>query len=89
MVMSRYEIARQKKQNIKIGNGSSENVVNLTYLETIVTNQNFIDEEVKSVLNSGNAYCHLVHNLLSYRLLPKILRITSKILKTLILLVSM
>jgi len=44
-------------------------------LGTIVTNQNSLQEEIKSRLNSRNAYYHSVQNLLSSSLLPKILKI--------------
>jgi hypothetical protein len=37
------------------------------YLETTVTNQNSIQEEIKSILKSGNAFYHSVQNLLSSR----------------------
>jgi hypothetical protein len=36
-----------------------------------VTNQNLIQEEIKRRLNSGNACCHSVQNLLSSHLLSK------------------
>jgi hypothetical protein len=41
------------------------------HLGTTVTNQNFIQWEIKRRLNSGNACYHSVHNLLSSRLLSK------------------
>jgi hypothetical protein len=44
-------------------------------LGTTVTNQNFIQEEIKRRLNSGNACYHSVQNLLSSRLLSKNLKI--------------
>jgi hypothetical protein len=45
-------------------------------LGTTVTNQNFIQEEIKRRLNSGNACYHSVQNLLSSRLLSKHVKIT-------------
>jgi hypothetical protein len=42
---------------------------------TTLTNQNFIQEEIKSRLKSGTACCHLVQNLLSSSLLFKNLKI--------------
>jgi hypothetical protein len=51
-------------------------------LGTTVTNQNLIQEEIKKRLNSGNAYYHLVQNLLSYCLLSKNIEI--RIYKTII-----
>jgi hypothetical protein len=53
------------------------------YLGTTVTNQNLIQEEIKSRLNSGNACYHSVQNLLSSRPLSKNLKI--RIFKTIIL----
>jgi hypothetical protein len=48
-----------------------ENVSQLKYLETTVTNQNRLQEEIKRRLNSVNSYYHSVQNLLSYRLLSE------------------
>ena len=45
------------------------------YLGTTLTNQNSIAGEIKRRLRSGNAYYHLVQNLLSPRLLSKNLKI--------------
>jgi hypothetical protein len=53
------------------------------YLGTTVTNQNLIQEEIKSRLNSGNACYHSVRNLLSSRLLSKNVKV--RIYKTIIL----
>ena len=53
------------------------------YLGTTLTNQNSIQEEIKSRLNSRNACCHSVQNLLSSSLLSKNLKI--KIYRTIIL----
>jgi len=44
-------------------------------LGTTLTNQNFIAEEIKSRLSSGNACYHSVQNLLSSRFLSKNLKI--------------
>ena len=43
---------------------------------TTLTNQNSIQEEIKSRLKSGNACCYSVQNLLSYSLLSKNTKIT-------------
>ena len=45
--------------------------------------QNSIQEEIKSTFQSGDAYCHLVQNLLSSSLLSKNIKI--KIYRTIIL----
>ena len=54
------------------------------YLGTTLTNQNSIQEEIKSRLKSGNASYHSVQNILSSTLLPK--NLTIKIFRTIILL---
>jgi hypothetical protein len=41
------------------------------YLGTALTNQNYIQEEIKSRLQSRNACCHSVQDLLSCSLLSK------------------
>jgi hypothetical protein len=74
MLLSHHHNAGQKC-NIKIANRSSENVAQLKYLETTVTNQNLIKEEIKRRLNSGNACYHSVQSLSSSRLLSKNLKI--------------
>jgi hypothetical protein len=68
---------------MKITNRSFENVSQFKYLETTVTNQNLIQEEIKKRLNSGNACYHLVLNLMLSWLLSKNLQI--RIYKTIIL----
>jgi len=52
------------------------------YLGTTVTNQNYIQEEIKSRLKLGNAGYHSVQNLLSSSLLSKNIKI--KIYRTII-----
>jgi hypothetical protein len=74
-----FPISRQQNvgqnRDIKIAHRSFENVSQFKYLGTTVTNQNFIQEEIKRRLNSGNACYHSVENLLSSRLLSKKLKI--------------
>jgi hypothetical protein len=56
MVMSRDQNAG-RNHSIRIDNSSFERVEELRYLGTTLTNQNSIQEEVKSRLKSGNACC--------------------------------
>jgi len=78
-----------KDQNVgqshctEIDNSSFKRVEEFKYLETALTNQNSIQEEIKSRLNLGNACYHLVQNLLSSSLASKNLKI--KIYRTIIL----
>ena len=53
------------------------------HLETILTNQNSIQEEIKSRLKSGNVCYYSVQNILSSSLLSKKLKI--KIYRTIVL----
>ena len=86
MVMSRDQNAG-RIQSAMIDNSTFESVEKFKYLETTLTNQNSIPEEIKSRLRSGNAFYHSVQNLLSSRLISKNLEI--KIYRTVILLVVM
>jgi hypothetical protein len=70
---------------MKIDNSSFERLEEFEYLGTTLTNQNSIQEDIKSRLKSGNACYHLVQNLLSSSLLYKNLKIM--IYRTIILLV--
>jgi hypothetical protein len=70
MIMSRYPNSGQN-QNIRIANESFEKVAKFKYLGTTLTNQNDIQDEIKSRLNSGNACYYSVQNLLSSRLISK------------------
>jgi len=68
---------------MKIDNRSFEMLEEFKYLGTSLTNQNSIQEEIKSRLKSGNASYHSVQNILSSSLLIKNLKI--KIFRTIIL----
>jgi len=74
VVISRDQNAG-RSHNLKIDNGSFERVEDFRYLETVITNQNSIQEEIKSRLQSGNACYHSVQNLLSSSLLSKNVKI--------------
>ena len=84
MVMSQDQHA-VKNHNIYIyiGNKSFERVENFKYLGTTLMNQNFIHEDIKCRVQSGNACCYSVQNLLSSSLLSKNIKV--KIYRTLIL----
>ena len=74
LVMSRHQNAG-RSHNTKIDNSSFERVKEFEYLGTTLTNQNSIQEEIKSRLRSGNA-CYLsMQSLLSSSLLYKNLKI--------------
>src|SRR5215510_13087939 len=82
MIMSR-EGNSGRGHSVKIDNSSIERVEEFKYLGVTLTDQNSIQEEIKSRLKLGNASYHSVQNLLSSRLLSKNLKI--KIYRTIIL----
>jgi UDP-galactopyranose mutase len=86
MVMSRNQNAGQSL-SIKTDNSSFARVDKFKYLGTILTNQNSIQDEIKSRLKSGNACYYSVQNILSSSLLSKNIKI--KIYRTIILLVGL
>jgi hypothetical protein len=55
----------------KIADRSFENVSQFRYLGIALTYQNLIEEEIKTIFNSGNACYHSAQNLLSTQLLSK------------------
>jgi hypothetical protein len=67
MVVSRHQNVGQS-HNLQIANKSHENVEKFKSLRAAVTNKNYIHEEIKSRLNSGNACYHSVQSLLSSHL---------------------
>ena len=67
---------------MKVDNSSIERVEELKYLGKTLTNQNSIQEEIKSRLKLGNACYHSVQNLLPSSFLSKNLKI--KIYRTII-----
>jgi hypothetical protein len=68
---------------MKVANRFFKIVAQFRYLGTTVINQNFIQEEIKRRLNSGNACYHSVENILYSHLLSKNVKI--RIYKTIIL----
>jgi len=74
MVMSRDQNAG-RIHSVRTDNSISERVEEFKYLGTTLTNHNYIPEEIKSRLRSGNACYHSVQNLLSSRLLSKNVKI--------------
>jgi len=61
--------------SVRTDNSTFERVEEFKYLGTTLTNQNSIEEEIKSRLRSGNACYNSVQKLLSSRLLSKNLKI--------------
>jgi len=82
MVMSRDRNAK-RGHSVETDNSSVDRVEEFKYLGTTITDQNSIQEEIKSRLKLGTACYHSVQNLLSCRLLSKNLKI--KIYRTIIL----
>jgi len=74
MTVSRDQNAGQI-HSVKSDNSSIERVEEFKYLGTTLTNQNSIQEEIKSRLKLGNVYYYSVQNLLSSRLLSKNVKI--------------
>ena len=74
MVMSRVQIAGLS-HTMKVDNSSIQRVEEFKYLGKTLTNQNSIQEEIKSRLKLRNACYHSVQNLLSSSLLSKNLKI--------------
>jgi len=71
MVMSRDQNAG-RIQSVRIDNSTFERVEEFKYLGTPLINQNYIPEEIKSRLRSGNACCHSVQNFCLPGCYPKI-----------------
>ena len=64
-----------RSHSMKIDNSSIERVEEFKYLGKTLTNQNSIQEEIKSRLKLGNACYYSVQNLLSSSFLSKRLKI--------------
>ena len=74
MVMYRDQNAG-RSHSMKMDNSPIERMEEFKYLGTTLTNQNSIQEEIKSKVKSGNDCYHSVQNLLSSSLLSKNLKI--------------
>ena len=81
MVMSR-DLNAGRIHSMSMDDCTFERVEEFKYLGTTLTDQNSNAEEIKGRLRSGNAYYHLLQNLLSSRLLSKNLKM--KIYRTII-----
>jgi hypothetical protein len=62
-------------EHILLGSNSYEKVKSFKYLFSLVTNQNYIQEEIKCLLKAGNSCYFSVKTLLSSRLLMNNLKI--------------
>jgi len=82
MVMSGVQNA-ERSDSTNFDNSSSERVDEFRYWGTTVRNQNSLQEEIHSSLNSRNACCHSVQNVFSSRLLS--INLKNKIYGTIIL----
>jgi hypothetical protein len=82
MLMSRSQKVGQK-HSVNIANRSFEDMAKFKYLGTRLTDQNCMHEEIKCILNSGNACYRSVQSLLSSRLLSR--NVKDEIHKTIIL----
>jgi hypothetical protein len=80
--MSRHQTAGQSNY-IRVANKSFEKVAKFKYLGSSLTDQNWIYDEIRSRLNSRNAFYHAVQNLLSSHPLSRNVKI--KTYKTIIL----
>ena len=74
MVLS-AELNAGRNHNMRIDNRSFERVEDFKYLGRTLTNQNFIQKEIKSRLKSGNVRYHSVQNILPSSLLSKNIKI--------------
>ena len=70
VIMSRDKNAG-RSHSIKTDNSSFETVEEFRYLGTTLTNQHSSQEEIKSIMKSGNACYHSVQILVSSCLLSK------------------
>jgi UDP-galactopyranose mutase len=69
------EIRRQDEFSVGIDNSTFERIEEFKYLGTTLTNQNAIQEEIKSRLRSGNACYYSVQNHISSMFLSRNLKI--------------
>ena len=83
MVMSQDQNTG-RSHSTKIDSSSFEMVELFKYLGTALTNQNSLQEEIKSRLKSGNACYHSVQNLLSSSLLFIITKLNVGVYRTII-----
>ena len=74
MVMFR-DLNAGGSHNIKGDNSSCARLEESKYLGTTLTNQNSIQEEIRSKFKSGNSSSHLVQNILSFSFLNKYIKI--------------
>ena len=64
-----------RSHNMKMDSRAFQMVEEFKHLGATLTNQNYLQEEIKRSLKSGNACCHSMQNILSSSLLSKNLKI--------------
>jgi Holliday junction resolvasome RuvABC ATP-dependent DNA helicase subunit len=74
-VIMSHHLNSGQNRNIRIANELFEKVTKFKYLETTLTKENNIHDEIKNRLNLGNACYYSVQNLLSSCLMSKNLKI--------------
>ena len=73
-VISRNQNTRQNYY-LKIENKPSARMQQFQYLGTTLTNQNFIQEDIRNRLTPGNVFCDSVKKLLSSSLISKNIKV--------------
>jgi hypothetical protein len=84
VLLSRHQNS-ERNHNVKTAKRSFEYVAQFKHVETIIANQNLIQEEIKRKLNSGNACDRSVQSLLFFPLLHKNVRMYRSIIFPLVL----
>ena len=79
--MNRRNRGMIANEHIKIGNNSYEKLKNFKYLGSLLTNENFIQDEIKYTLKAGNSCNYSFQTFLSSRFLSKNFKIKIRYIK--------